>query len=182
MIVIQAELHTEWIPALHTNASKCYRDSLAVSVTSFIFITTYRSVLGRRRMPIPRELCEEAVRTGYIHGHALTVAAPGIRSTNEIEDETITTAFWGTNIYPQSVFTLEEGEITSFDERSTITSLSNTENCSLADGHCIMRQYVIVWKPISPVPHCRYILAGSQMTLVFEFDARLDFANIGTSK
>lgn len=50
--------------------------------------------------------------------------APGIRTTREIEDESRTTAFGGTNTYLRCVVTLEESDIAFFDEQSLTGSLA----------------------------------------------------------
>ncbi|VDO98688.1 unnamed protein product [Heligmosomoides polygyrus] len=166
MIIAQAQLYMEQIPPVRMNATKCYRDSLAISVTTYIFITTSRTILGPRRMPIPRELCEEALKTNKINDHELITISPGIRTSEEIEDGSTGTAFWGTNTYLRSVFTLEEGEVASFDGESIISSIQNTENCTLTDGYCITEEYVFIWKPLLLSPRCRYTPLEIYDTLV----------------
>lgn len=166
MIITQTRLYTEQIPIARMNATKCYRDSLAISVSTVFFFTTSRTILGRRRSPIPRKNCEEAIRTGSIDGRELITMAPGIRTTREIEDESMTTAFWGTNTYLRSVVTLEEGEIASFDGQSLISSLANTVNCTLADGYCVTDEDITIWQPLPWTPRCRYVPTGTYDALV----------------
>ncbi|VDO63496.1 unnamed protein product [Heligmosomoides polygyrus] len=89
-----------------------------------------------------------------------------MRTTREIEDESMMTAFWGTDTYLRSVVTLKEGEIASFDGQSLISSLANTVNCTLADGYCVTDEDITIWQPLPWTPRCRYVPTGTYGALV----------------
>ncbi|EYC32727.1 hypothetical protein Y032_0002g1065 [Ancylostoma ceylanicum] len=166
MIRTTVHLYAEQSNQLLLNATKCYRDVMEIAVTNFLYIRTARTILNRRRVSIPHQLCKTAHVTGKIQGHELVQISPGLRTTNEIEEENNTLPLWGTNKQLRSIYTIENGEISSPDGRTIISSLGNLENCKLSEGFCLSKDQTVIWEPIHTAPVCRYSLIGSYEALV----------------
>ncbi|EYC08294.1 hypothetical protein Y032_0067g95 [Ancylostoma ceylanicum] len=166
MLRTTIQLYTEQPRPIVLNATKCYKDVLEVSISNFLYIRTQRTIHNRRRVSIPQGLCQTARVTGKVHGHNLTQVLPGLQSTNEIEEENTTLPLWGTNKYTRSIYSIETGQVASFDGKSVTSSLANLENCTLSDGVCIRRDGIVVWEPVHSAPLCRFAPAGSFEALV----------------
>ncbi|KIH59192.1 hypothetical protein ANCDUO_10591 [Ancylostoma duodenale] len=166
MLRTTIQLYTEQSHQIVLNATKCYKEVLEVSISNFLYIRTLRTILNRRRVSIPQGLCQTARITGKVHGHDLIQVLPGLQTTNEIEEENTTLPLWGTNKYIRSIYSIETGQVASFDGNTIISSLANLENCTLSDGVCIRRDGIVVWEPVHSAPLCRFTAAGSFEALV----------------
>ncbi|KIH60390.1 integrase core domain protein [Ancylostoma duodenale] len=166
MLRTTIQLYAEHSQPLLLNATKCYRDVLEIATSNFLYIRTTHTILNRRRISIPQGLCHSARITGKVHGHDLIRISSGLQSTEEIEEANMTLPLWGTNKYTRSIYSLETGQIASFDGKSIRSSLANLENCTLSDGFCLSKQQIVVWEPVHSVPLCRYTQVGSFEALV----------------
>ncbi|KAL6740328.1 hypothetical protein Aduo_013694 [Ancylostoma duodenale] len=166
MLRTTIQLYAEQSQLLSLNATKCYKDVLEVSITNFLYICTEQKILNRRRVSIPQGLCQSARITGKVHEHDLVQISPGLLSTNEIDEGNSTLPLWGTNKYTRSIYSLETGQVASFDGKSIISSLANLENCTLSKGSCITRNEIVVWEPVHSAPICRFTQVGSFEALV----------------
>ncbi|KHJ89406.1 integrase core domain protein [Oesophagostomum dentatum] len=156
-----AHLYMETNNPLRMNATKCYRDVIKVAITNYLYIRTQREVVQRFRISIPRELCISMRATGQIHGHILKQIVFGLWTTDEIEDDNYTLPLWGTNHYLRSVYSMEHGDLASFDGKHVISSFANLQNCALTDGYCQLQEETVVWEPVSVIPLCPYMFVGS---------------------
>ncbi|KAL6739358.1 hypothetical protein Aduo_012826 [Ancylostoma duodenale] len=166
IIKTKVGLYVENNKPLQMTAHKCYRDLIKVSVHNFLYIRTRHTVVDRQRISISPEECRSATVTKSIHGHTLTEVNPGLFTTNEIEDENARLPLWGTNLYLRSVYSIEKGEIASFNGESLLGTLGNLENCSLPIGNCQTPRETIVWEPLQITPWCRFSLVGTYDALV----------------
>ncbi|EYC38798.1 hypothetical protein Y032_0694g1592 [Ancylostoma ceylanicum] len=165
MIETTIKLYAENSSPLKMTAHKCYRDLIKVSVHNFLYIRTRHTVIDRQRISISPEECRSAAVTGSIHGHPLTEISTGLKSTNEIEDENGKLPLWGTNVYLRSVYSIEQGEIASFNGETVLSTLGNLDNCSLPVGNCQTPQETIIWEPVQITPYCRFSEIGEYNAL-----------------
>ncbi|KAL6728867.1 hypothetical protein Aduo_010600 [Ancylostoma duodenale] len=160
------KLYAENSNPLRMIAHRCYRDLIKVSVHNFLYIRTRRTVVDRQRISISPEECRSAAAAGTIHDHPLTEISPGLKTTSEIEDENAKLPLWGTNLYLRSVYSIEQGEIASFDGESILSTLANLDNCSLSIGNCQTPQETVIWEPVQINPWCRFGEIGEYDALV----------------
>ncbi|KAL6723936.1 hypothetical protein Aduo_018885 [Ancylostoma duodenale] len=146
--------------------TKGYRDILEISMSNFFYIRTTRTILQRRRVSIPQELCQAARNTERVHDNELATVSPGLQMTKEIEEEDVFVPLWGSRKYLRSIYSLEKGQIASFDGQTIISSLGNLENCTLAQGFCFSQEHTLIWEPIRTKPFCRYAHAGAYEAFV----------------
>ncbi|VDK41969.1 unnamed protein product, partial [Cylicostephanus goldi] len=184
MIETNIQLFGETSKPLQLTAHKCYRDVIKVSVHNFLYIRTRRTVIGRQRISISKEDCELAKTTNTIHGHPLVEVSPGLKITREIEDENSSLPLWGTNLYLRSLYSIEEGQIASFNGETMLSTLGNLNNCTISDGVCLTPNEVIIWEPIEVVPWCRYTSIGNfdalvsmKFILILEHELAFEFSN-----
>ncbi|KHJ89073.1 integrase core domain protein, partial [Oesophagostomum dentatum] len=166
LIETKVKLYAENSRPLQLSAHKCYRDLIKVSLFNFLYIRTTRTIVGRQRVSITPEECRAAKATGTIRGHNLTEISYGLKATSEIEDENISWPLWGTNLYLRSIYSMEEGDIASFDGEDVLSSLGSLTNCSLVDGQCLTPYETVIWEPIQIKPFCRFNLIGEYDALV----------------
>ncbi|VDK58503.1 unnamed protein product, partial [Cylicostephanus goldi] len=99
--------------------------------------------------------------TGKAHSHDLKQILPGFFATEEVEDDQYSLPLWGTNHYLRSIYTLEYGDLASFDGIRVISSLANLQNCTLSEGFCVLKEEIIMWEPVTSPSLCPYKFAGS---------------------
>ncbi len=155
---------TLFVPSSHwpnSSASLCYKETVQVCTKTSFWGEVGLPQKSVWRKPATTEECQIASNRFLFNQTALRPVskAPGkLYSTqNQVK---VRSSWWSTVCSQATNFIMELGEVASRDGLTISSNLQGTEDCILAEGHCVLPTAVLIWSLRSITSFCPFQRKG----------------------